>query len=242
MPSARTLYNTSTCTLLYANHPRLYTTPGVNPKKFMHIFLHTVPCVTGTRRTPRSTQFFQPTCREPPHPAMPTRQYTEAERSRRNASRRKRYADNNDAINSQRRAKRRNNQCATVGDLLRSPVDDDCSNLQDILAHRRAALDADRHKLGITLEPADPCGHCGAILFAKEADGMCCKRGKFILPRLPPLPPLMQEMCDSAEQWAVDYRRNDRGYNSRSNFASLNVEDGGLQKYFGNHILSVQGR
>ncbi|CAM9479393.1 unnamed protein product [Ectocarpus sp. 12 AP-2014] len=114
--------------------------------------------------------------------------------------------------------------------------------LQDIVQNRISALEEARRDMGVTIQMTDPCVHCGAKLFAKESKGICCKNGKFVLPRLPPLPPLLSELYQSSEPSAQKFRKDARMYNCRCNFASLNVEDGELKKMFGDHLLSVQGR
>ena len=86
------------------------------------------------------------------------------------------------------------------------------SNFQDVLVRRQQALDTARDSAGVALKRANPCQHCGVKLFAKETKGMCCKHGKGILPRLPALPPLMEEMYSSAEGWAIKFRKNSRAY------------------------------
>ena len=45
----------------------------------------------------------------------------------------------------------------------------------------------------------EPCEHCGAHLFARESRGICCKHGKFVLPRLPDLPPPLQRLYTSSD-------------------------------------------
>ncbi|CAN0312286.1 unnamed protein product, partial [Scytosiphon promiscuus] len=36
------------------------------------------------------------------------------------------------------------------------------------------------------------------MLFTKEARGMCCRNDKGVLPRLPPLPPAMEDLFYSS--------------------------------------------
>lgn len=120
--------------------------------------------------------------------------------------------------------------------------DSGMSSLQDVRRNRQQSLERARNDGNITTEMGDPCTHYGALLFAKESRGICCKNGKFVLPRLPSLPPLLAELYDSPEPSSEKFRKESRMYNCRCNFASLNVEDGELKKMFGDHLLSVQGR
>ena len=115
------------------------------------------------------------------------------------------------------------------------------SNFQDVLARRQQALDTTRDSAGVALKMANPCQHCGVNLFVKETKGVCCKHGKGILPRFAAAPPAYGDV-QLFRGLGYQVRKNSRAYNCRSNFASLNVEDGELKKMFGDHLLSVQGR
>lgn len=201
----------------------------------------------------------------------PRRTFTAAQRLRRNESDRAKYANHRTEINDKRRvryesnkediikrnARRRTHRQAAQHDRRHTilakkrrhfdaavfcEADHDISNLQDVISQRRQQLEAARASLGISISTADPCVHCGATLFGKESRGICCKNGKAVLPPLPPLPGALEELYTSTETSAVKFRREARAYNCKSNFASLNVEDGELQRFWGNHILSIMGR
>ena len=175
-----------------------------------------------------------------------------------NARRRAQYPASADAINSRRRSQHttrtlemiatsRQRRATVLNDKRRAAHDifqtgDESAALRSVVLDRLRALEEARRDRGITAQAGHPCAHCGAELFARESRGICCKNGKFILPRLPSLPPSLQELYDSSEMSAQRFRKESRTYNCRCNFASLNVEDGELKKLFGDHLLSVQGR
>lgn len=164
-----------------------------------------------------------------------------------NERRRKTHSQNAPSHNDHQRSYRRKRR-ASVLSANRSRFDDilrdqqDISRLHSVISQRRQALQAVREDMGVTVKNADPCRHCGAKLFAKESKGICCKNGKYVLPRLPSLPPALNDLYTSADRSAQKFRKESRAYNCRCNFASLNVEDGELKKMFGDHLLSVQGR
>ncbi|CAN0472728.1 unnamed protein product [Ectocarpus sp. 12 AP-2014] len=78
----------------------------------------------------------------------------------------------------------------------------------------------------------------------RSLKGYAAKMGNtFVLPRLPPLPPILKtDLYTSTHPSAQKFRKVSRACNCRSNFASMNVEDGELKRMFGDHLLSVQGR
>lgn len=112
---------------------------------------------------------------------------------------------------------------------------EDVSRLRGLIIQRREALEAAREEVGLMLKNAEPRHHCGAKLFAKGSRGICCKHGKLVLPRLPPLPPIPEDMYSPPDPWAQNFRKHStlpRVCNCRCNFASMNVEDRELKKMF----------
>lgn len=85
--------------------------------------------------------------------------------------------------------------------------EDDVSRLQGVITRRPEALHATQEELGIRVKNADPCHHCRAKLLVKTSKGTCRENGKYALPTMPPLPPVVTEMYTSNEIWARKFTK-----------------------------------
>ena len=91
-------------------------------------------------------------------------------------------------FNARRVQRETNRRKAFLSDLLRRlesirDENEDIATLHKTLSSRKDALCAVRERLGVPSLDGEPCEHCGAHLFAQEPRRVCCKHGKFVLPR-----------------------------------------------------------
>ena len=85
------------------------------------------------------------------------------------------------------------------------------------LSSRKDALCAVRDRLGIPILDGKPCEHCGTNLVAQYSRHMCYKLGKFVIPRLPDLPPPLQKLYTSiVRSESPEVRKESGAYNYRN--------------------------
>ena len=90
------------------------------------------------------------------------------------------------------------------------------------------------HDLG---DPTYPCGYCGALHWIGEKIkntsssnpefGLCCSRGKIILPKLKQPPQLLRDLLENRHIKSRNYIENIRSYNMMYSFTSM----GGIQDH-----------
>jgi hypothetical protein len=77
------------------------------------------------------------------------------------------------------------------------------------------------------------CSNCNALMFFEEkvsgptndpVFSLCCSKKKFLLPPIPPLPPLIADLIKQENELSISFMERIRSYNSIFAFTSFNAK------------------